>query len=328
MTQTAPRSVILGTGSAVPSTVVTNHDLARIVDTSDEWITTRTGIKERRVLEADQAASDLALRASERALEDAGLAVEDLDAIIVGTCTADYPFPSLACVLEAKLGAREVFSFDVNAACSGFLNALSVTDMFIRSGRIRNALVVGSDVLSRFLDWQDRSTCILFGDGAGAAVVEASAKPGIVASNLGADGKLADVITTAGRVNQGRVEGSGSFAMDGPLVYKVAVKVMAASARRACADAGLEPAALDWLVVHQANLRIINTLARELGIADDRVVRTVAKHANTSAASIPLALSTIWGRIAPGEHVLLVAAGGGLTWGSVLWRATARSGHR
>jgi len=234
MTQAAPRSAILGTGSAVPSTVVTNDDLAKIVDTSDEWITTRTGIKERRVLEGDKAASDLALLASERALENAGLDVADLDAIIVGTCTADYQFPSLACVLEAKLGARDVFSFDVNAACSGFLNALSVSDMFIRSGRVRNALVVGSDVLSRFLDWQDRSTCILFGDGAGAAVVGVSGDDdrGILSSRLQTDGSYAETlyIRAGGSkkpATQETVENrEHSIFMNGKEVFKVAVRSM------------------------------------------------------------------------------------------------------
>lgn len=320
-------ATITGVGGHLPGAAVGNDHFAGTLETTAEWIETRTGIVSRNFAAADAEVADAALPAASQALERAGVAAAELDLIIFATTTPDRLMPATACLLQAKLGAS-CPAFDVQAVCSGFVYGLEIAAAMVAAGSYARILVVGADLYSRLLDFADRTTCVLFGDGAGAAVVEASAKPGIVASNLGADGKLADVITTAGRVNQGRVEGSGSFAMDGPLVYKVAVKVMAASARRACADAGLEPAALDWLVVHQANLRIINTLARELGIADARVVRTVAKHANTSAASIPLALSTIWGRIAPGEHVLLVAAGGGLTWGSVLWRATARSGHR
>ena len=331
MTQTAPRSVIRGTGSAVPATVVTNHDLARIVDTSDEWITTRTGIKERRVLEEDQAASDLALRASQRALEDAGVAVEDLDAIIVGTCTADYQFPSLACVLEAKLGARDVFSFDVNAACSGFLNALSVTDMFIRSGRIRNALVVGSDVLSRFLDWQDRTTCILFGDGAGAAVVSASDNGdgrGILSSRLQTDGSYAETlyIRAGGSKKPATPETvekrEHSIFMNGKEVFKVAVRSMEDISRRVLDDAELCVDDVSLVVPHQANRRIITALAARLDIPMEKVIVTVHKYGNTSAASIPVALDEVRreGRIADGDIVLLNAFGAGFAWGAAVIR--------
>lgn len=329
MTQTVPRSVILGTGSAVPSTVVTNDDLARIVDTSDEWITTRTGIKERRVLEENQAASDLALRASERALEDAGIAVEELDAIICGTCTADYQFPSLACVLEAKLGAREVFSFDVNAACSGFLNALSVTDMFVRSGRIGKALVVGTDVLSRFLDWQDRSTCILFGDGAGAAVVQPSTNgEGILSSYHSSDGGLAELIT--------RPAGGAALAltperlrrrehmlqMSGPAVFKAAVKAMAGASAKAMQAAGLEADDIDLLVPHQANARIIEATARYARMPMDRVFVNLHRYGNISSATIPVGLDEAveQGRIGPGSHILMAAFGAGLTWGAMAMR--------
>ncbi len=330
MTQTTPRSVIRGTGSAVPSTVVTNDDLARIVDTSDEWITARTGIRERRVLEQDQAASDLARSASEQALDDAGIDAADLDAIIVGTCTADYQFPSLACVLEAKLEAKNVFSFDVNAACCGFLNALSVTDMFIRSGRIRNALVVGTDVLSRFLDWQDRSTCILFGDGAGAAVLSASdnGDRGILSSRLQTDGSHAETlyIRAGGSKKPATLETvekrQHSIYMNGKEVFKVAVRSMEEISRQVLAEAGLGVDDVSLVVPHQANRRIITALASRLEIPMEKVIVNVDKYGNTSAASIPVALDEVRreGRIADGDVVLLNAFGAGFAWGAAVIR--------
>ena len=330
MTQTAPRSVILGTGSAVPSKVVTNDDLAKIVDTSDEWITTRTGIRERRVLEDSKATSDLALLASERALEDAGLDVEDLDAIIAGTCTPDYQFPSLGCVLEAKLGAKEVFSFDVNAACSGFLNALSVADLFIRSGRIDNALVVGSDVLSRYLDWQDRSTCILFGDAAGAAVLGAgeNGDRGILSTRLQTDGSYAETLYiraggTKKPATQETVENrEHSIYMNGKEVFKVAVRSMEDISRRVLAEAGLGVEDVSLVVPHQANRRIIAALAARLDIPMDKVVVNLDKYGNTSAASVPVALDEVRraGRIAEGDIVLLNAFGAGFAWGASVIR--------
>ena len=330
MTQTAPRSVILGTGSAVPSKVVTNDDLAKIVDTSDEWITTRTGIRERRVLEDSKATSDLALLASERALEDAGLDVGDLDAIIAGTCTPDYQFPSLGCVLEAKLGAKEVFSFDVNAACSGFLNALSVADLFIRSGRIGNALVVGSDVLSRYLDWQDRSTCILFGDAAGAAVLGAgeNGDRGILSTRLQTDGSYAETLYiraggTKKPATQETVENrEHSIYMNGKEVFKVAVRSMEDISRRVLAEAGLGVEDVSLVVPHQANRRIIAALAARLDIPMDKVVVNLDKYGNTSAASVPVALDEVRraGRIADGDIVLLNAFGAGFAWGASVIR--------
>lgn len=330
MTQTAPQSAILGTGSAVPSTVVTNDDLARMVDTSDEWITTRTGIRKRRVLEDGQAASDLARLASERALEDAGLDVADLDAIIVGTCTPDYQFPSLACVLEAKLGARNVFSFDVNAACSGFLNALSVADMFIRSGRVGKALVVGCDVLSRFLDWQDRSTCILFGDGAGAAVLAPSGDGarGILSSRLETDGSYAETlyIRAGGSKRPATPETvknrEHSIFMNGKEVFKVAVRSMEEISRRVLEEARLCVEDVSVVVPHQANRRIITALAARLCIPMEKVIVNVDKYGNTSAASIPVALDEARreGRIASGDIVLLNAFGAGFAWGAAVVR--------
>ncbi len=330
MTQTAPRSVILGTGSAVPSKVVTNDDLAKIVDTSDEWITTRTGIRERRVLEDSKATSDLALLASERALEDAGLDVGDLEAIIAGTCTPDYQFPSLGCVLEAKLGAKEVFSFDVNAACSGFLNALSVADLFIRSGRIGNALVVGSDVLSRYLDWQDRSTCILFGDAAGAAVLGAgdNGDRGILSTRLQTDGSYAETLYiraggTKKPATQETVENrEHSIYMNGKEVFKVAVRSMEDISRRVLEEAGLGVEDVSLVVPHQANRRIIAALAARLDIPMDRVVVNLDRYGNTSAASVPVALDEVRraGRIAEGDIVLLNAFGAGFAWGASVIR--------
>ncbi len=330
MTQTAPRSVILGTGSAVPSKVVTNDDLAKIVDTSDEWITSRTGIKERRVLEDSKATSDLALLASERALENAGVDVGDLDAIIAGTCTPDYQFPSLGCVLEAKLGAKEVFSFDVNAACSGFLNALSVADLFIRSGRIRNALVVGSDVLSRYLDWQDRSTCILFGDAAGAAVLGAgdNGDRGILSTRLQTDGSYAETLYiraggTKKPATKETVENrEHSIYMNGKEVFKVAVRSMEDISRRVLEEAGLRVEDVSLVVPHQANRRIIAALAARLDISMDKVVVNLDKYGNTSAASVPVALDEVRraGRIAEGDIVLLNAFGAGFAWGASVIR--------
>lgn len=330
MTQTAPRSVILGTGSAVPSKVVTNDDLAKIVDTSDEWITSRTGIKERRVLEDSKATSDLALLASERALENAGVDVGDLDAIIAGTCTPDYQFPSLGCVLEAKLGAKEVFSFDVNAACSGFLNALSVADLFIRSGRIRNALVVGSDVLSRYLDWQDRSTCILFGDAAGAAVLGAgdNGDRGILSTRLQTDGSYAETLyIRAGGTKKPATRETvdnreHSIYMNGKEVFKVAVRSMEDISRRVLEEAGLRVEDVSLVVPHQANRRIIAALAARLDISMDKVVVNLDKYGNTSAASVPVALDEVRraGRIAEGDIVLLNAFGAGFAWGASVIR--------
>ena len=329
MTRTEPRSAILGTGSAVPSAVVTNDDLAKLVDTTDEWITTRTGIKERRVLEEDKAASDLARLASERALENAGLEVADLDAIIVGTCTADYQFPSLACVLEAKLGAKEVFSFDVNAACSGFLNALSVADMFVRSGRIRKALVVGTDVLSRFLDWEDRSTCILFGDGAGAAVLGVSDDGrGILSARLQTDGSYAETlyVRAGGSKRPATVETvenrEHSIFMNGKEVFKVAVRSMEEISRRVLGEAELCVDDVSLVVPHQANRRIITALAARLCIPMEKVIVNLHKYGNTSAASIPVALDEVRreGRIATGDIVLLNAFGAGFAWGAAVIR--------
>jgi len=275
------RSVILGTGSELPPKIVTNKDLEKMVDTSDEWITVRTGIKERRVLEEGKGNADMAYHAATRALEDAGLAAKDLDAIIMGTVTPDYPFPSSACVLEDMLGARNAFSFDVNAACSGFLNALSVADSFVRGGRIQNALVVGSDALSRLLNWHDRTTCILFGDGAGAVVLEASENGrGILSAKLRTDGSYVKTlyVPAGGSLKPAKPEtvrnNEHTITMNGKEVFKVAVRSMEEISRQVLDEAGVSIDQVSLVIPHQANRRIIVALADRLGIAMDRVSLT------------------------------------------------------
>ena len=323
------RSVILGTGSELPSKVVTNAELERLVDTSDEWITTRTGIKERRILEEGRGNGDMAYCASVRALKDAGLEARDLEAIIVGTVTPDYPFPSLACVLEDMLGARRVFSFDVNAACCGFLNALAVADSFIRTGMIRNALVVGSDTLSRLLNWQDRATCILFGDGAGAVVVGAGNEGrGILSTRLRTDGSYVKTlyVPAGGSLKPASLESvrrnEHTITMNGKEVFKVAVRSMEEISREAleAADVDIEDVAL--VVPHQANLRIITALAARLGVPMSKVMVNLDRYGNTSAASVPVALDEARreGRIRQGDIVLLNAFGAGFAWGAAVIR--------
>jgi 3-oxoacyl-[acyl-carrier-protein] synthase III len=321
------RSVILGTGSELPSKVITNHDLEKMVETSDEWITVRTGIKERRILEEGKGNADMAFHAATRALDDASLDAGDLDAIIMGTVTADYPFPSSACVLEDMLGARGVFSFDVGAACSGFLNALSVADSFIRLGKIRNALVVGSDALSRLLNWQDRTTCILFGDGAGAVVLGASENgSGILSTKLRTDGSYAKTLyVPAGGslkpANCKTVErNEHTITMNGKEVFKIAVRSMEDISREALEEAGVGIDEVSLVIPHQANRRIIVALADRLGISMDKVMVNLEKYGNTSAASIPVALDEAkrQGRIQKGNVVLLNGFGAGFAWGAAV----------
>ncbi|MFQ5851367.1 MAG: beta-ketoacyl-ACP synthase III [Candidatus Binatia bacterium] len=325
-----PKTVILGTGSELPSKVMTNADLERLVDTSDEWITTRTGIKERRVLEDGKGSADMAYCASVQALKDAGLRTEDLEAIIVGTVTPDYPFPSSACILEDMLGARKAFSFDVNAACSGFLNALAVADSFIRTGMIRNALVVGSDVLSRLLNWQDRATCILFGDGAGAIVVGYSSegRRGVLSTRLRTDGSYAKTlyVPAGGSLKPASPEtiqrNEHTITMNGKEVFKVAVRSMEEISREALQEADVGVDEISLVIPHQANRRIITALADRLNISMDKVVVNVDKYGNTSAASVPVALDEALrqGRINPGDVVLLNAFGAGFAWGAAVIR--------
>ena len=316
------RSRIAGTGSALPERILTNHDLQSMVDTTDEWIVSRTGIRERRIAAEGQTTSDLALEASRHALAAAGLRPGDIDLIILATSTPDMVFPSSACLLQKKLGIRHGAAFDVQAVCTGFVYALATADQFLRSGMFRRALVVGAEVFSRILDWKDRGTCVLFGDGAGAVVLESCEEPGILSAHLHSDGAYADILNTPGHVAGGKVTGDPTLKMDGGAVFKLAVRVLEESAHEALAANGMTVADVDWFVAHQANVRIISHTARKLGIPPEKCVVTVDVHANTSAASIPLALDVAVrdGRVQRGDIVLLEGVGGGFTWGSVLIR--------
>lgn len=320
-------SRITGTGSALPARVVTNADLAldlaqRGVETSDEWIVARTGIRQRYLAEPGLMTADLGARAARAALQAAGRAARDIDLIVVATSTPDQIFPSTACLVQAQLAADQLTAFDVQAVCSGFVYGLVVADAMIRTGMNRRALVIGAELFSRILDWNDRTTCVLFGDGAGAVVLEAASEPGLIASELKADGSHAGVLCTAGRVSQGKVEGHAFLTMDGPAVFKLAVNVLGASALNVLQQAGLKAEQLDWLIPHQANVRILNAIAKRVGVPEEKMVATVDQHGNTSAASVPLALDAAVrdGRIKSGQHVMLQGVGGGFTWGSVLLR--------
>ncbi len=320
-------SAIAGTGGFLPERVVSNDALAaelaaRGVETSDEWIVERAGIRQRHLAARGVTTSQLATEAARQALQDAGVEAGEVDLIILATSTPDYVFPSTACLVQANLGIAGGAAFDVQAVCSGFVYALTIADSFIRVGRARCALVIGAEVFSRIHDWNDRKTCVLFGDGAGAVVLKASDKPGIMAAQLHADGSLAKILHAAGNVSHGEVTGDPFLRMDGQAVFKQAVTVLERSARAVCDEAGLPVSAVDWLVPHQANLRIINFLGRKLGVPAEQVVVTVDRHANTSAASVPLALDAARrdGRIKAGQTVLMQGVGGGFTWGSVLVR--------
>ena len=313
-------SRIIGTGSYLPAKVLTNADLAGTVDTSDEWILQRTGIRERHIAADNEKASDLALQASRRALEMAGIAADQLDLIIVATTTPDMVFPSTACILQSKLGVKNMPAFDVQAVCSGFVYALNTADLYIKSGQYEHILVVGAEVYSRILDWSDRGTCVLFGDGAGAVVLKRSDTPGILASRLHADGSHADILSVPGQVCGGAVSGRPLLQMDGGAVFRFAVKVLEEVALETLEAAGLQKTDIDWLIPHQANIRIIQATAKKLGMTMERVITTVDRHANTSAASVPLALDEAVrdGRIREGHRVMLEGVGGGFTWGAVL----------
>jgi 3-oxoacyl-[acyl-carrier-protein] synthase-3 len=313
-------SRVTGTGSYLPEKVLTNKDLESLVDTSDEWIVSRTGIRERHIAAEGEFASDLALHACRRALEAAGKAAGDVDLIVLATSTPDMVFPSSACLLQAKLGVKRGAAFDVQAVCSGFVYALATADLFIRAGRHRCALVVGTEVFSRILDWKDRGTCVLFGDGAGAVVLEASDRPGILSSHLHADGSYAAILNTPGHVCSGAIQGDPTLKMDGGAVFKLAVRVLEESAHEALAANAMTIADLDIYIPHQANVRIVSHVAKKLGLPESKCVVTVDRHANTSAASIPLALDVAVrdARVRPGHTVLLQGVGGGFTWGSVL----------
>lgn len=322
-----PYAKIIGSGGYLPPRVVTNDELAaelatRQIETSDTWITERTGIRQRHIAETGVTTSQLATKAAQQALQDAGVSATELDLIIVATSTPDFIFPSVACMVQAQLGNHGAAAFDVQAVCSGFVYALSTADAFIRAGRARTALVIGAEVFSGILDWNDRSTCVLFGDGAGAVVLRASEEPGIIETDLSADGSQMKILHAAGNVVGGQVTGDPFLRMDGQAVFKLAVTSLAASAHAVCERAGISMEDIDWMVPHQANVRIINFLGRRLGLSDDKVVITVDHHANTSAASVPLALDAARrdGRIKQGDLVLMQGVGGGFTWGSVLAR--------
>jgi 3-oxoacyl-[acyl-carrier-protein] synthase-3 len=314
-------SRIAGTGSYLPPRVMTNHDFAaRGLDTSDAWIRERTGIVQRHIADESQASSDLALEASRRALQAAGVRADELDLIVVATSTPDYIFPSTACLLQAKLGVKGCAAFDVQAVCSGFVYGLSVADNFLKSGNTKRALVVGAEVFSRILDWNDRGTCVLFGDGAGAVVLTAGSKPGIHASVLHADGSQVDMLSVPGNVCKGAITGSPFLQMNGQGVFKYAVKVLDEVGRETVAAAGMSLEDVDWLIPHQANVRILDATARRLGLPPEKLVVTVDHHGNTSAASVPLALDEFVraGKIRSGHRVLMQGVGGGFTWGATL----------
>ncbi len=326
MKPNAPRySRITGTGSWLPPRRLSNHDMAamlaaRGVETSDEWIVERTGIRARHFADDGVNASDLALHAARHALEAAGRRAEDVDLIIVATSTPDMVFPSTACILQAKLGVPGCPAFDVQAVCSGFVYGLTVADAMIRAGSASCALVIGSEVFSRILDFDDRTTCVLFGDGAGAVVLEASEEPGILATDLHADGRHVGILCTPGTVAGGQVLGDPLLKMDGQAVFKLAIGVLEQSARTVLEKAGRSEAELDWLIPHQANIRIMQGTAKKLKLPLDKLIVTVHEHGNTSAASVPLALDAAVksGRVKRGDTVMLEGVGGGFTWGAVL----------
>lgn len=318
-------SCITGTGSYLPPHRLTNAELvaelaAKGLETSDEWIVERTGIKARHFAAPDVTSSDLGLEAAKRAIEAAGLQAADIDLIIVATSTPDMVFPSAACILQHKLGIAGCPAFDIQAVCSGFIYALTVADAMIKTGAASKALVVGAEVFSRILDFSDRTTCVLFGDGAGAVVLEASEIPGILASDLHADGKHVGILSVPGHVSGGQVLGSPLLQMDGKAVFKLAVSVLESTARATLAKANLTEADIDWLIPHQANLRIMHSTAKKLKLPLEKLIVTVDQHGNTSAASIPLALDEAVrsGKVKKGDILMLEGVGGGFTWGAVL----------
>lgn len=318
-------SRIAGTGSFLPEKVLSNHDLEKMVETSDQWIQERTGIKKRHIAETGQTTCDLAEQAAIRALKAAGKTAEDLDLIVVATTTSDKIFPSTACLLQQRLGNHGCAAFDIQAVCTGFVYATGVADKFIKTGAARTALVVGAETLSRITDWTDRGTCILFGDGAGAVVLEASEEPGILSTHLHADGAYEELLHVPGGISKGfEMEADGIdphfMQMKGNEVFKMAVNTLGRIVDETLAANGMKKSDIDWLVPHQANIRIIKATARKLSMDMDNVVVTVDEHGNTSAASVPLALDTAVrdGRIKRGETLLLEAFGGGFTWGSIL----------
>ncbi|HUR42121.1 MAG TPA: beta-ketoacyl-ACP synthase III [Verrucomicrobiae bacterium] len=315
-------SRIVGTGSYLPERVVTNAELESRIETTDEWIVSRTGIEARHVAADGEMTSDLALHAARKAMRAANVTPADIDLIVCATTTPDMVFPSTACILQDKLGVRQGAAFDVQAVCTGFIYALATADKFIATGGAKCALVVGAEVFSRLLDWNDRRTCVLFGDGAGAVVIKPSDRPGILSSHLHADGSQGHILRVAAGLAGGELRGHPFLEMDGKAVFKLAIRVLDKSAEEALAHNGLKSTDLDWFIPHQANLRIIDGISQAIGLPAERVIRTVARHGNTSAASVPLALDTAVrdARIQDGHLVLLQGVGGGMTWGSVLLR--------
>jgi 3-oxoacyl-[acyl-carrier-protein] synthase-3 len=315
-------SRIAGTGRYLPAEILTNEALAQRVATSDEWIRTRTGIRQRHIAAASETTSDLALHASREAIAAAGMTAADIDVIIVATATPDMIFPSTACILQDKLGIHGGAAFDVGAVCSGFVYALAIADKMVASGAARNALVVGAEIYSRILDWNDRGTCVLFGDGAGAVVLVPSPSPGILTSHLHADGSYREILCVPGMVQNGVVTGTPFVRMDGSAVFKFAVKVLADVANEALAAVDMLAEDIDWVIPHQANIRIMDATMKKLHLPHERLIVTVGEHGNTSAASIPMALDMAVrdGRIREGHHVMLLGVGGGFTWGSVFLR--------
>ncbi len=314
-------SRILGTGSYLPKKILTNKDIEEIVDTTDEWIFDRTGIRQRHVVTEGETCSDLAVAAARAAMEAAGVAPSEIDLIILATTTPDQIFPSTACIIQPRLGIKAVPAFDIQAVCAGFVYALSVADQFIRTGSAKRALVIGADTMSRLLDWQDRSTCILFADGAGAVVLGAADEPGIISTHISADGAYKDLLQVPKGIGRGGCE-DPYLEMRGNEVFRWAVSTLGRIVDETLAANGMDKSDIDWLVPHQANIRIIQATARRLDLPMEQVVVTVAEHGNTSAASIPLALDTAVrdGRIQRGQTILMEGFGGGFTWGTVLVR--------
>lgn len=320
-------SRLIGVGAALPARRVTNDDLVadlatRGIETSDEWIVTRTGIRQRWLAGPDDTTTSLGVRAAREAMKSAGVGPDDIDLIVCATSTADQIFPSTACLIQSELGVHQGGAFDVQAVCSGFAYAVANADALIRAGVAQRALVIGAEVFSRILDWNDRSTCVLFGDGAGAIVLSAADTPGVLVSRLHADGRQSGILSTPGSVRCGAVTGHPFLRMDGQAVFKLAVKLLAELAQETLEAAGLKVDDLDWLVPHQANVRILSATASRLGLPLERVISTVGEHANTSAASVPLALAQAVqdGRLRPGQLIMLQGVGGGFTWASNLIR--------
>jgi 3-oxoacyl-[acyl-carrier-protein] synthase-3 len=318
-------SKIAGTGRYLPERILTNADLEKMVDTTDEWIRTRTGVERRHVASEEQTTSDLCVEAAQVAMDSAGVTVDDIDLIIVGTTSPDLVFPNIATIIQDRMGIHGCPAFSIEAACTGFIYALSTADKFIRAGESKCALIIGAEIITKLIDWSDRSTCVLFGDGAGAVIVKPSDEPGIISTHLGADGKYKDLLYYPVGPSKDLAKaglGDSRIMMRGNEVFKVAVKTLGAVAEQALSENNIDKEELDWLVPHQANLRIIQATAKRLKVPMDKVIQTVQDHGNTSAASVPMAfdVGVRDGRIQRGQLILLEAFGGGFTWGSILMR--------